>query len=342
MAWFPFWSARKLSLRVQGDMMEDLADLLNDEIPIAKAVNELAGTYRGRASEAARMMEHALRHGQDVSDAMRGYFSAPICDAYRSGVRSGRAAESITYAVAMCRNQGAAVGRLMGALSYPMVVLFAAMTAIVIMATQVLPEVATMVPRNRWTPLTAAVFGTGNFITHYGIFVLLGVGCAVGWIVWSLPNLTGELRHTLDRYPPWSLYRRYQSAFFLQTLSLLLRSEIPIKDALSLTASRSTSYMQGHLQQMLMKLASPSNDGAMSALDTGLIPDQDMRRIRLRGQSGNVEEALHKSGERSAQDVLKVIDLTGRFLNYTILLIAGGLVAFMGMGFFEALSRIGI
>ena len=121
-------------------------------------------------------------------------------------------------------------------------------------------------------------------------------------------------------------------------LALLIASNISFKDALQIIRARARPYVAGHVGRMQRRLASPSGGGVTGALDTGLIPDQDIRRIRLREQSGDFEAALRRTGMRAAEQVTKVIELTGRFLFVAILVGAGGMLGFMGLGLFDALA----
>lgn len=328
----------KLSARLQADMMEDLSKMLDDNIPIKNAVAELAHTFVGRASDAAKRMQSMLTRGGDISDAMRPYFSDQLCDAMRAGIKSGKTTQALTQASGFVRMQAIAMGKLYSSLGYPGFVLAAVLVAIMIIATRVLPEIADLVPKKGLSPLSQTVFSFGQFLIYYGYLVIGFMAGLMAFIVWTMPNLTGHQRELLDKTPPWSLYRKYQAAVFLQMLALLIASNISFKDALQIIRARARPYVAGHVGRMQRRLASPSGGGVTGALDTGLIPDQDIRRIRLREQSGDFEEALRRTGMRAAEQVTKVIELTGRFLFVAILVGAGGMLGFMGLGLFDALA----
>ena len=59
----------KLSARLQADMMEDLSKMLDDNIPIKNAVAELAHTFVGRASDAARRMQSMLKRATTLTSS---------------------------------------------------------------------------------------------------------------------------------------------------------------------------------------------------------------------------------------------------------------------------------
>lgn len=328
----------KLSARLQADMMEDLSKMLDDNIPIMNAVSELSDTFVGRASEAARRMQSMLTRGGDISDAMRPYFSDQLCDAMRAGIKSGKTTQALTQASGFVRMQADAMGKLYSSMGYPLFVFAAVLTAIMIIATKVLPEIADLVPKKGLSPISLSVFSFGQFLINYGYMVIGIVAGAVSFIVWTLPNITSDIRESLDKIPPWSLYRKYQAAMFLQMLALLVASNISFKDALQIIRSRARPYISWHVARMQRRLASPSGGGVTGALDTGLIPPLDIRRIKLREQAGDFEEALRRTGVRAAEQLTKVIEITGRFLFIAILVGAGGMLGFMGIGLFDALG----
>lgn len=319
-------------------MLEDLAQMLKDNFPILKAANELSLTFPGRAAEAALRMKQMLNRGGDISEAMRPYFYPQVCDSVRAGSRSGNLAEALENVAKLVRNQGAAINKAIGALVYPGAVFIAASIAIVVMSTQVLPELEQLVPRQKWTPLGHFVFSSGQFIKSFWFVILIVIAGTVSLLSWSLPNYTGDFRATLDRFPPWSLYRRFQAAMLLQTLSLQMKANVGIKEALGLTLTRASPYLAWHVQRMVNQLSTPSTGGALAALDTGMIPAMDIRRIKLRAEGSDIEAALHKSGERSAAHVTKVIDVAGTVFGYTIIGIAAGMAALLGLGLFETLG----
>lgn len=330
---------RALSIRIQADMMDDLATMLEAGIPIREVVDELGRCYPGRPSEAVRRMNQTLSRGDDLSDGMRDWFSPVICDAVRAGMKCGRLTESLMLAVSIMRARAAAIGKFIGSMIYPVAIFTLSVIGIASMSMYVLPELGKLVPANKWTPLGRTVMATGNFIATFGPFIVLMLIAAVGWTAWSLPRLTGPLRESLDRFPPWSLYRKYQAASFMMNLSMLLAADVKIKEALNHLAQRSTPYVSWHLRAMVRRLAAPTG-GATHALDTGLVDERDVRRLRLMEQASNFDKALATMGQRAGDQVNKIIEVAGKALFIIVLLSAGGLIAFMVLGLFQVLGSV--
>lgn len=330
---------RTLSIRTQADMMDDLATMLEAGIPIREVVDELGRCYPGRPADAVRRMTQTLARGGDLSDGMRDFFSPVICDAVRAGLKCGRLTISLSLATGIMRARASAIGKFIGSMIYPVAIFVLSIVGIASMSVYVLPELGKLVPANKWTPLGRSVMAAGMFITTFGPFLLLALFAAFGWAGWSLSKLTGPLRESLDRLPPWSLYRKYQAASFMMNLSLLLAADVKIKEALTHLAQRASPYVSWHLRAMLRRLSAPEG-GVTHALDTGLIDDRDIRRLRLMEQASDFDRALATMGQRAGDQVNKVIEIAGKILFVVVLLSTGGLIAFMVLGLFQVLGSL--
>jgi hypothetical protein len=93
-------------------------------------------------------------------------------------------------------------------------------------------------------------------------------------------NYTGELRATLDRFPPFSFYRRLVAGRFLETLGLLVSNGVVFKSAIKVIQLQATPYMNSHLA-MMEHLLSMGKTNIGDVLATGLVEQQDLMRLRI-------------------------------------------------------------
>jgi type II secretory pathway component PulF len=332
----------------QSDFMEDLVSMMKDGIRLDAALDEIANTFGGRFAVIARRLKNSLTHGKPIADGMSGTFDPVLVDAARAGEAGGRFEEAVFAGVELLRARSETIRQLRKALTYPIISLIIVCGLVVMLSVAVLPEVARLVPPSKWTPLGRTVIESGDFIVHYGIFVLLIIGGAIYMVVRSFSSLTGEIRSQLDEFPPWSFYRAYQAATFMQNLSLLLRCGLMFKDALNLIARHSSPYVAWHVRQMLYRLARPeisrsAGTGASAnamALDTGLILDKYVRRMRLISQTSEFENALDRLGRRTTKDVTELMDSVRMFLSNIMLVISGLALSSTVLGLFQTLQRI--
>lgn len=332
--------------KAQIAMLEDLISLTKEGVQINRAVDEIIDSTRGSAIEAARSMKLALAKGRDLSEGMVGWFDPALCDAVRAGIRTGAFEEAVTAGLSVVRTRSDAISHLIKVMIYPTVVFLAATGFVLLMALYVLPEVQKVVPAHKWTDAGRGALAIGSFVATKGAYLLMVLAIVVGAIVWSFGQFIHPIRAQLDVVPPWTWYRRYQSASFMLQLSLLLESGVKMKDALSLLSARANPYVRGHISEMRRKLEGQGRDSGgksvlAGALNTGLIEAKDSRRLHLYAQTKSFEAALSSMGKNAIGSVEQVIQSIASVLSTVVLVLGGGLLAYMGMGLFQTLQSIG-
>lgn len=337
---FGFWAT------AQADFMEDLISMTKDGYRMDDALQELARNFGGRFAVVARTLRSTLSQGRPLADGMQGIFDPILVDATRAGEKGGLLQEAVEAGIQLLRDRSSAVGQLVQALTYPAFIFILVMSLTTFLVVSVFPEFASMVPYRKMTTMGKLVMAIGNFITSYGLFVAVFLGLLVYAVVWSMPNVVGPVRHTLDRVPPWRFYRVYQSSTFLQNLSLLLRSGVGFRDALQLMARNTSPYVAWHVREMSRRLRNPSPSlasGSLNAyaLETGMLPHRDVRRLRVLSQSSAFETALFRRGERAAQDMGKLLSVVKTVLTTAVLIICGVFLGIAGLGLSQTIMQVG-
>jgi type II secretory pathway component PulF len=158
--------------------------------------------------------------------------------------------------------------------------------------------------------------------------VALGVG-----IAWTLTNYTGPLRDTLDKIPPFTLYRRLMAARLLETLGLLVANGVVFKSAVRVMQLQATPYMYSHLLK-IEYLLSMGKTNIADVLDTGLIDDQDLMRLRVMAEVKGFEHGLVRMGVRGSDQVAQTMKTIARALGGMLLVIGGILIIIIIRGIF--------
>lgn len=339
-------STASFGAKAQIAMLEDLISLTKEGVQINRAVDEIIDSARGAATEAARSMKVALAKGRDLSEGMVGWFDPALCDAVRAGVRTGAFEEAVTAGLSVVRTRSEAVSHLIKAMIYPTVVFLAATAFVLLMALYILPEMQKVVPAHKWTDTGRGALAIGSFVATKGVYLLIALSLVIGTTAWSFGRFVHPLRAQLDAIPPWTWYRRYQSAAFMLQLSLLLESGVKMKDALSLLSARANPYLRGHISEMRRKLEGQGRESGgksvlAGALNTGLIEVKDSRRLHLYAQTKSFEAALSSMGKNAIGSVAQVMHSIAGLLSTAVLILGGGLLAYMGVGLFQTLQSIG-
>jgi len=112
----------------------------------------------------------------------------------------------------------------------------------------------------------------GDFVINKGIWLILFIVAVTLCIAVSLPRWAPDkVRTFLDqKTPPWSLYARIQTVFFLITASSIMRAGRTFRVATEKITILSTPWMRGYLGQMLARLRNGQDE--ISSMQVNMLP----------------------------------------------------------------------
>lgn len=241
------WWSRGTSGRIQLQLLyESLAALIEAGLPLASALEQLTRTELA-GPQAASMLEkwlRAVRDGQTFADAIADDVTilGPLALAtVRAGERSGELAASLRFLGADAAQRDALQNALLGALFYPLILLFTALISLGIMLQFVVPRFAALfADAGVALPFaTQLVLTVSNWLNHYGWVVPLLALLAYLFVKWlvSSPLRHQQLDEQLLRLPGVGAgLRALEAARFCRTLALLLRAGVAVPEALPMSA----------------------------------------------------------------------------------------------------------
>lgn len=219
--------------------------LLKAGVPILRA---LAGLQESATNPTFREVIGDLRAsldaGRELSSAMRRHpevFSGFYVSLVRVGETTGQLDESFNRLFLYLEFERETRQRIKAAVRYPMIVVVVIAVAIAIVNFAVIPAFAKIFEANK-VPLpllTQLLVGTSNFFINYW-YVLLGA--IVALVAWARITLaTSQGRYAWDRLKSrlplaGSIILRSTLARFARSMSLAVKSGVPIVQALSVVA----------------------------------------------------------------------------------------------------------
>lgn len=331
-----------LGPRDRAVLYRQLATMLQAGLPLATALEVLAQQGRGGGYEAAAAVHRQMVRGATLAEAMAqsGVAFPPVhVSLVRSGELSGRLEEVLDRLAAAEEKDAALRGKVRSALIYPSVVMLVAMAVLAFMVLVVVPSfVSIFAELHADLPApTMALLGVLGILQRRWYLVLLAL-VAAGAGLRSLGRTVGG-RRALDR---WRLrvpvLGRLQANLLLgsmgRSMAMLLGSGLPLLQALEATgevlANSTFSRALAEVRQGVNRGESLAETMAL----TGVIPPFVVEMVRVGEQSGALEEMFGKTAEyydRQAEEM--VANLTA-LLEPMLLLIIGGLVAFILVSLF--------
>lgn len=313
--------------------LEDLYLLINDGIPANRAIEMMGQVSTGINREVALSLAGKIAQGQPLAEGMRDWFSLNVVEIIRVGEAGGALAQTIRSAINMLSQQGLAIGALIGAISYPLLVIGIACVVMVYLNNSVFTQFRLIKPIEQWPAAGVRLVTLAQMIESWWWVVILVVIAIIVIFRRILTNYTGEFRAVLDTFPPFSFYRQLVSARLLETLGLLIENGVVFRSAIKVMQYQSNPYLHSHLVTM-EHLLSMGKTNIGDVLASGLVSDQDLMRLRVMAEVKGFEHGLIRMGVRGTDQATKTLNLISRILGGTLLVIGALMVIMIVQGIY--------
>jgi len=319
----------QFNTKKQRDFLEDLTSLIADGVPTNLAVETIAEVTEGITKEVAQEIAMHIAEGKLLADGLKDWFSLVIVEIIRTGEKGGALDKALQAANESLGSRVNALGALVGNLAYPLVVICIALGLIVFLRHSVLSSFVEMKPVSQWPSVGQTLYHLGGFVQNWWWLVILIIVGVIFGIARILHSITGDMRKFIDSIPLLSLYKDLAAARFMEALGLLLTNGVTLREALEIMRQEASPYLSWHLFMMEINL-SAGKDNVADVLDTQLIKNSFLARLRAIAKGRGFEKALVNLGKRASIQVEKSVALTGRLM--------GGLL--LGVGAFLAMTMV--
>ena len=320
--------------------LEDFYVLINDGIPANRAIDMMVEVTQGLTREVALHISQKISEGAPLADGMRDWFSPSITEIIRVGEAGGALAQTVQSAIKALSQRNVALGSFIGAIAYPSLVILMGCAMTVYLNTSVFDQFRALKPENEWPAAGQRLVEIAYLVQDWWWAFILVLAILIFTLRRLLSDYTGSLRHALDEYPPFSLYRRLIAAQFLETLGLLVNNGIVFKSALRVMQYRANPYLASHLAEM-EHLLSTGKTNIADVLSTGLIDEKDLMRLRVMAEVKGLEHGLIRMGIRGAEETVATLKLISRVIGGIMLAVGGLLVLSIFQGIYLTAMSLG-
>ena len=223
-----------------------LSTLIDADMPLSEGLRTLARqvekvSFRKIISE----IGEAVEGGSLLSTAIAQYpnlFSDFYVRLVQSGEVSGKLHEALLYLADYVERSQAIYSKLKSALTYPAFIVFSLVSVTIIMVTYVLPQLLSIFKESGITDLpltTRMLIWVTDFVRQNIVFLVIAMGSIIFMAVYYLRTPKGKIQ--LDRIEVsmpglGMIVRNLYLARIAESLSTLIKSGIPILDALKITS----------------------------------------------------------------------------------------------------------
>jgi type II secretory pathway component PulF len=324
----------------QQAFLEDLSSLIADGVSVQQAVVTIQEFSKGVEEKVAKSILTALSEGKYMAEGMENWFPLHIIAIVRSGEEGGTLADTMHAAAEALSQSVSVASSLLSSLAYPFVVLVLACVVAIFLKHSIFSNFATIKPADQWPEIGKTFMYFATIAELWWWAVIIGVVGFIYLLLQFFHLYIGNVRKFLDTFPPFSIYRAFVAAQFMEVLGLLVSNGISFKDALTIAQRKSNRYLIWHVYMMQMYLGG-GKENIAEVLDTGLIDAQDIARLKVIAKGKGFEHALTRLGEQATRKNTKQMQTLGKILGGLLLALDAGLAMFMILSVYNVGTFIG-
>lgn len=320
------------------------ADMIIAELPLYDALQKLrtegvALLGKGFAKKLDQLTVKMAKT-KSISMVFEGLVPESELSVINAAERSGSLADGFLTLVNVINYNSELRKKIIGAVTFPLVMLVLSLIVIAGYASKVFPEFESVVPVDKWPGVTRLLYRFGialcNGLWIYILFCFIGIVTVINI---AMGKMTGKLRDKFfDKIMPFSTYKQLTASVFLNNLALMLKNGIPLNDALSIIRLNSTRWLRSHIDGMQRKMATGVSYG--DALNSGLLNVETLLNISLYAALPSFNEVLLAVSEKSREGIREYISKLSGVLKALSTLVLGGCVIWVFAALFMLSDKL--
>lgn len=329
--------SRQLALLLEAgtDIVTSL-DLLKDQVTsetLRNIVGEVASDIRGGSSLSTALSRHPLA------------FSQMYYRAIAAGEQGGNLEVVLRQMADYIEKAVITQKQIKGALTYPIIVVVAAIVVIFILVNFVFPVFAGLYSQfGSELPLTTRILiGITNWSKHYGLYVLLGLLIAVVAVYLYIRTPVGRYRwdKMMLGFPVFGrIIHLGELSRSCRTMAMLIRIGLPLPEVLAMTIHSSTNKVMVEnltgVQQELIKGEGLSRPMAKRELFLPLMTQM----VRVGEETGNLETTLTTVADNFEMEGADKTKAAVAMIQPVVTVLLGLVILFLVVSMFSAMYSI--
>lgn len=290
-----------------------------------------------------------VENGQFLSTSLGQYkniFGDLAVNIIRVGEMSGTLQENLNYLAEELDKKQALRRKVVSALVYPLIIVVGTIGISIMLTVFIFPKILPIFASFKFDlPITTKIliFVSGIFV-HYGLLLLLGfVAMMIGiWFLFKVEQTRYIFEHFVFKIPIFGrLSQSYHMANFCRTLGLLLRSQIVIVQATTITADTMRNVV--YRREIHSIAESLKKGGKMSThldMKTKLFPPMVSQMISVGETTGNLSETLSFVSEMYENEVETITKNLSTSIEPVLMIFMGVVVGFIAVSIITPIYEI--
>lgn len=346
--------SRKRTRAVRGEdflvFNQQFNTLIKAGLPIMKALDLLS---ERAASPKLRPLlaevRRRVREGALLSEALdqQGNFPKIYTTSILAGERSGDLPGVLDQYIAYQRVSAGLKKKLISTLIYPTILVIAAICIVTYIVTYVLPQFAKLYSDMHISlPLTTRVLIT--LAVDYRPYVIAGflaiLLAAAAIYLWSRSERGGLALDKVKLRLPFvgETWIKFQVAQIMRTLSTLLVGGTPLMQALATAAQAAPSRLTAEAIRTSSRQVREGQSFHAALASTGIMPELALEMVEVGEASGSLPAMLNSVADFYEDEVNSRLAVLVAFIEPAILVVMGGVVAFILISLYLPIFSFGI
>jgi general secretion pathway protein F len=332
-------------------MTRQLATLLGSGIPLTESLSALVEQAEHKRMETMlRQIRESIQQGTSMADALAqhpGWFTEMYINMVSAGQAAGNLDIVLSRLADYMQAQRAMRRKIVGALTYPAMMIVIGMIVVTILMAKVVPEITAMLIEQgkALPPATRVLISVSNVVQNWWWAIIGGFGL-LSFIVERTYRTSdaGQLwiDRSLLRVPVLGeLLRKAAVGRFTRTLSTLLQSGVPVIQSLGITekvvGNRVISDATATISQRVVEGADISGPLKQS----GAFPSMVGYMVAVGEQSGDLEQMLDRIAVAYDEEIDVVTERLTALLEPIMIVLLAGVVGYIVYAIVQPILEIG-
>lgn len=349
-SWFGLMRGEKVETEDVLMFSRQMYTLLKSGVPILRALAGLQeSSFKPRFAAVLQDIRHSLDSGRELSAAMLRHsavFSPFYVSMVKVGELTGSLDEIFNRLFAHLEFEKEIRAKVAAALRYPVFVLAVMAVAIVVINIFVIPAFVKVYAgfKAELPFMTQMLIGFSNFMVKYW----LGLAGALfgSWLAFKAYVATTRGRYAWDRIKlrlpiAGKIVLKATLARFARSLSISLKSGVPVVQALSVVANVvDNAYMAQRIEQM-RDAVERGESLVRTATATGIFTPVVLQMIAVGEESGEIDDLLREIAEMYQRDVEYELKSLSSQIEPILIVILGIFVLILALGIFLPIWNLG-
>jgi type IV pilus assembly protein PilC len=327
-----------------------LATLLESGIPLVRGLQGLAADSGSRVlARAVRDIALRIERGESMSDAMAAHpeaFNNMYLSMVRAGERSGTLAEIIDQLAIYLEKVDALRNKVRSAMAYPVFVLIFAVSVTAFLLFKIVPtfeqiygDFGQALPR-----FTQIIITASNAVRAHTFVVLMATAGLV--LLVFLGGRTRMGRYMIDdfllRLPIFGpIVRKAAMSRFARTFGMLIRSGLPILEAMELVSGASGNAVIAKAVRDAKAKVAAGHGITESLRSTGKFPELVLQLMGTGEEAGNLDSMLIKSSDFYDREVEAAVQGLSSLIEPLMIVLVGAMVGVIVVAMFLPIFNLG-